>query len=233
MLINNKKRIVMLHKQPSNKNNQWKYALLLPILTVFIFAFNTKTIAQKKDSEWDVKISTIDFSILIDKNSTDATLKSETETFKKEFDVELNFKRVKRNSKNEITAIKIEVKSPNSSAKYSTSGSKAIKPILISFDTESNSVSIGNIEKNQNTYKYKMQKGENVYIITPSNTKDKNYHKHGNPLYIIDGKEYSKEKMEELDPNNIEKVEVLKGEKAIEKYGEKGKNGIILITTKK
>jgi len=54
-----------------------------------------------------------------------------------------------------------------------------------------------------------------------------------NPLIFIDGKEVEKSKMNELDPNKIESVSVLKGESAIEKYGKKAKDGVILITTKK
>jgi len=52
------------------------------------------------------------------------------------------------------------------------------------------------------------------------------------PLYIIDGLEVSKEQLNKLDPSSIESMDVLKGEIAVEKYGEKGKNGVILITKK-
>ncbi len=52
-----------------------------------------------------------------------------------------------------------------------------------------------------------------------------------NILYIIDGKEgYN---LESLDPNLIESMTVLKDKSAIETYGEKGKNGVIVIVTKK
>lgn len=53
------------------------------------------------------------------------------------------------------------------------------------------------------------------------------------PLIIIDGKEASKTDLDLLDPNVIASVSVLKSEKAIEKYGEKGKNGVIEVVTKK
>lgn len=53
------------------------------------------------------------------------------------------------------------------------------------------------------------------------------------PLYYIDGEETSKKELEQLLPDNIEKVNVLKGEKALKKYGGKGVNGVIEITTKK
>ena len=39
--------------------------------------------------------------------------------------------------------------------------------------------------------------------------------------------------MKKLAPSDIESINVIKGEKALEEYGEKGKNGVIQITTKK
>ena len=39
--------------------------------------------------------------------------------------------------------------------------------------------------------------------------------------------------MEAVTPDSIEKVEVLKGDKATKEYGDKGKDGVIIITTKK
>lgn len=54
------------------------------------------------------------------------------------------------------------------------------------------------------------------------------------PLIIIDGKEAEDEiSMNDIDPDRIKLVEILKGKKAVNTYGEKGKNGVILITTKK
>jgi Ca-activated chloride channel family protein len=39
--------------------------------------------------------------------------------------------------------------------------------------------------------------------------------------------------LKNMNPNNIQSINVLKGEKATAKYAEKGANGIIEITTKK
>lgn len=54
------------------------------------------------------------------------------------------------------------------------------------------------------------------------------------PLFVIDGQVVldGKEKLETLEPQDIESVEVLKGEKAREIYGERGKNGVVRIFTK-
>ena len=57
-----------------------------------------------------------------------------------------------------------------------------------------------------------------------------------NPLIVIDGEEQTGLQSAELDkrisPDDIESMIVLKGESAIKKYGEKGKNGVIEITSK-
>jgi TonB-dependent SusC/RagA subfamily outer membrane receptor len=53
------------------------------------------------------------------------------------------------------------------------------------------------------------------------------------PLIIVDGKEVSNKKVEDINPDDVESMNVLKGESATELYGDKGKNGVIVITTKK
>ncbi|TAF09773.1 MAG: hypothetical protein EAZ75_07570 [Flavobacteriia bacterium] len=52
-----------------------------------------------------------------------------------------------------------------------------------------------------------------------------------NPLYIIDGVPVSGDALN-LDPNNIESLNVLKDAAATSIYGSRGANGVILITTK-
>ncbi len=54
-----------------------------------------------------------------------------------------------------------------------------------------------------------------------------------NHLIIKDGKEISQSEMEKISPNTIESVTILKGEAAIEKYGDKAKDGVVLVTMKK
>lgn len=50
------------------------------------------------------------------------------------------------------------------------------------------------------------------------------------PLYILDGKEV--DGLENLKPNEIESISVLKDKASTALYGDKAKNGVILITTK-
>ncbi|MBW6536225.1 MAG: TonB family protein [Mariniphaga sp.] len=50
------------------------------------------------------------------------------------------------------------------------------------------------------------------------------------PLFILDGKEVPN--LDDVSHENIEKIDVLKGESATGLFGEKGKNGVIVITSK-
>jgi len=54
-----------------------------------------------------------------------------------------------------------------------------------------------------------------------------------NPMIVVDGIQSSTAKMEDFNPNQIEAVNVLKGTAATTKYGTKGANGVVEITTKK
>lgn len=53
------------------------------------------------------------------------------------------------------------------------------------------------------------------------------------PLYILDGEIIDDKIIKDIDLNLIEKLEVLKGDTAISLFGSKGKNGVVLMTTKK
>jgi hypothetical protein len=52
------------------------------------------------------------------------------------------------------------------------------------------------------------------------------------PLYLLDGKEVSKEEVDRIDPSTIQLINVLKDESAIKKYGDKAKNGVVEIRLK-
>ncbi len=51
-----------------------------------------------------------------------------------------------------------------------------------------------------------------------------------NPLYVVDSKVL--EKNANINPQNIKKIRIIKGQKAINLYGSRAKDGLILIDTK-
>lgn len=51
-------------------------------------------------------------------------------------------------------------------------------------------------------------------------------------LVIVDGNEIGKGELDQIKPDKVESVSVLKGETATKLYGDKGKNGVVLVTLK-
>ena len=60
------------------------------------------------------------------------------------------------------------------------------------------------------------------------------------PLLVVDGAIFHfndstafNNKLNEIKPDDIQSIDVLKGEKATAQFGEKGQNGVIIVTMKK
>ena len=66
----------------------------------------------------------------------------------------------------------------------------------------------------------------NIVLKSSSGQKEK-------PLIVIDGVITIDMDMNKINPSNIASINILKGEKAKDKYGENGVNGVVEITTKK
>ena len=52
------------------------------------------------------------------------------------------------------------------------------------------------------------------------------------PLYLVDGEIAKKDKISRISISDIEYIEVIKDEEAIQLFGRKGKNGVVVIATK-
>lgn len=53
------------------------------------------------------------------------------------------------------------------------------------------------------------------------------------PLVVIDGKKVNSEAFNELTPDAIHSIDILKDKAAVDYYGEDGKNGVVVIALKK
>lgn len=74
-----------------------------------------------------------------------------------------------------------------------------------------------------------------LFLVNITFSQDKNVKivsKKNNPLIVVNDSILKYEVMAYLNPNDIASVMVWKDEKAIELYGDKGKFGVIAITTK-
>lgn len=74
----------------------------------------------------------------------------------------------------------------------------------------------------------KIKKSEVFRIVCMASLKSDN-----NPLYILDGNFIDNDNFYKIDQNSIEKIEVLKDKAAMELFGSRGKNGAVIITSKK
>jgi TonB-dependent SusC/RagA subfamily outer membrane receptor len=52
------------------------------------------------------------------------------------------------------------------------------------------------------------------------------------PLFVVNGVETDHTKFKEIDPSDIQSIDVLKDESSTKAYGEKGKNGVVIIQLK-
>ncbi|AVR45672.1 hypothetical protein C7S20_10620 [Christiangramia fulva] len=88
-------------------------------------------------------------------------------------------------------------------------------------------VTISDSAENPNGDIYAYEYGKNDQEIILGN------HKGEKPLIIIDGEVKEKDfDLNQMEPEEIAAINVLKGNQATEKYGEKGENGVIEINTK-
>ncbi len=67
--------------------------------------------------------------------------------------------------------------------------------------------------------------GANTKVVVMDGTDDKK------PLIIVNGKVYTKD-LDSISPDDIESIDVVKGDAATEEYGVKAKDGVIKITMK-
>lgn len=201
-----KKRIVMLHQNQSKKMKAFKLLLVLPVLAVFMMAFNTKEIYvpvenQKIQSE-SLEGTSID--LIINKNTSDDELNQMKKDLAKD-DIDFSYTTV-RNDAKEIIDISIQIKAKSEdgdkfSGNYNSNSDEAIKPIRVHIDNESNSISFGNAK-----HKHIKIHEDGDHVNVWSGMDEIGEHqditiikKDGDKKIIVNGKELTEEEMEEMN----------------------------------
>src|SRR5690606_25738205 len=111
------------HTSNSDQKQLWKYGIVIPVLTLFLFAVNTReVVAQEENGE------KLNIDVRIDKDATDSYLKRKSQSLNSSYGIELEFKGVKRNALGEIIAISSSFKKGASAGSWAVSGDKPIKP---------------------------------------------------------------------------------------------------------
>lgn len=278
-----KQRIVMLHKSKSHFTNYLKYGIVIPLLVIFAMNFNTKIIAQTSvkttNSIIDDQQNILKFVVTKDtKDSQLDFIKSKLA----DNGATISFDNLKRNSKDEITNIKIQFKYKNSTGNHATKSSEPIQPIEISMNPSDDALNVGQqISGLSQTFDVDTtDNGQKVIVVTSSTTsstttassdknsdqnakdsifiettvdtitwttgKNKNFRAietdinkiNGNnlinnpekaPLIFLNGNKINPEEMNDIAPNTIKSITILKDEEATKKYGDTNGNGVLLI----
>jgi len=230
-----KKRIVMLNKNQSNKRNSWKYLFVLPLLGAFLFVFQVKVVAQEKavpkqETKTDLKIEKNLSTLSKGKDIYINGVKSSQEELDKLNPNEI--KSIAVNSNTEKPTIEIDTKNALKPVKITDKdiyidGAKASNAAFSELDP--NAIDKVDVNTFENTVKITTKK----INVSADNFETKTISKE-KPLIVLNGKktETTFEDLNKLDPNLIQSMNVLKGKKAIEKYGKEGENGVIEIETK-
>lgn len=217
----------MLNKNQSNKRNYWKYAMVLPLLGAFMLIFQLKVVAQeRKTTEQEITNEETPFFIVIDKSTSEKDFKEYSTIVKSNYDGNLKFSKIKRNSNGEIIAIKVGfTQKDGRSGATEISGTKPIKTfyfIIKGDEMGFDEMGFERLKKSKNNGNVTVSKypiASNI-SVTPDDVKSI---KITNKDIFINDKKADKVQMEELNPAEIESIDV---------NTNSGKNEI-RITTKK
>lgn len=252
-----KNRITMISKKKSTRSAALKALFVLPLTAFAIVAFASEEVTSKMEVISSTKIT--DFiqndtikkavkTVIVTNKSDERSAKEVKQSFTVSFDT-------KDTTHKEITITGYSEKQGHSIKTFITENQdnehrpliiingkeadeeimNALKPESIKylsvFKGESAVQTYGEKAKNgviEITLKKGVSDGKNessVIIRGATNSKVQ-------PLYVIDGVVQENYNQESLDPTTIESINILKGDTAVKKFGEKAINGVIEITLK-
>ncbi|GGF75676.1 M56 family metallopeptidase [Wenyingzhuangia marina] len=238
-----KKRIAMLQKSKSKKINLLKYALVVPVLTLFLMSFNTKDVYVEKVIKREgnfLKNSIEKFEnvekAMITQDSTRLRVRALDFKGTPLFFVdgkEIPQKEFEKINPSDIYSISV-LKDKHATDKYGKKGKDGVVEITMKKNNDSTtqvSKSYPDIKVVSNEDGAKTESFGIRQHTIEVDAKDLNSTKY--PLYIIDGKEVSDDEFKKINPDDIQSINVLKDKHATDKYGEKAKDGVVEITMKK
>ncbi|MDB4927092.1 M56 family metallopeptidase [Mucilaginibacter sp.] len=276
-----KKRITMMNAKKSSAINLTRYAFLVPVVLICLFAFSlskAELVKGGKVAYKTISASVNNFKVTLTNNITisgkkvthkvivsDTNKKAqritiiETSEGKVDTAKKLTFKIVKTNdsviwyvngkksSKEEFAKIKpndiesfsvLKDHTPDGIISVRTRAENNISAVVINAKTNANNNST---TKKEYTLTYKTSDGnvaKDVFVggnidEGESKSHDAKIDNFSDKLFIIDGKEASEKDMRKLPASEIWSIDVNTKKEMVEKYGDKAKNGVLFITTKK
>ena len=257
-----KKRIIMLQKSKSTKSSYFKLAIILPFLGLFLMSFNVEEVYVVKAEATTNEVKTEVFTITSKSSDNDIKvikyrLEAQTDGLKIRFsDIKHNSSGQITN-----LSIETKSKDKTDFHKHITYKHKEGKPIgnislsvkngelIFGYDdfgmnmkvTKEGQTTVLTESTSKSKKEEKKKEAWNIsyetYTIDEDGTKSesKSYTPPKElPLYVVNGKIINKneEAFDNINPNQIQSVNVLKDKKATDKYGKDGENGVVEIITK-
>ena len=228
-----KKRILMLNKNKQSKFTFLKMSFVFPLILAFLLSFNVKTEARVIPSENKISISNSSKQDqkLVEAHFSEITSKTDLETYKNSFaekNVQLKWRDIKY-SGNKLKNIHVTYTLESGDTREfqsKTDEDGTLIPFKIRAQFRENGkiafISIAN-KKSEESVERKLVEKEvtRTHKELPEDI-----------IFKLDGKVVDKKVVEALAPESIAKMQVLKGDKAVEELGREAKDGVILITTK-
>lgn len=226
---NLKKRIHMMNRKQSSKMELGKYALLLPAIVAASLVFGVSNAytdpkaSYPQENELIISSDTLkqDQNVVVigygqQKNVNLSTLADTLKQDKKGVPLYVidGKKRPSLDGINpeQIYAVDV-IKGENALAAYGEDGKNGVIEVTMKKLTGGDSQTVATREEKQ------------VNTLDVKDLSD-------NVLIIVDGKKTPKSSLNQLSPDDIESISVLKGESAIDQFGDLGKDRVIEIITK-
>jgi len=222
-----KKRIVMLHQSKSNKWNALKILIIMPVLALFLWSFNSRTIYVSPDDN-QVSVasqSTTDqtIEIRIDKDtSTEELEELKKDLAKKGIDFSYT---VVHNEQNEIIDLDISFSGGENdnktfvgSSSFNNDG-EPIDPVTIVFDKDNNLFLMNNEGEDVKIIEREEHISTWVHADDDAHQTIEIYKDNGKETIKVNGKEVSREEFEEMEEGaeghqkKIKIKKVIKGDK--------------------
>jgi beta-lactamase regulating signal transducer with metallopeptidase domain len=246
------KRITMMKKNKTNRRMKWNYAMAAPALFLAMIALSVPKLNAKAVEKKNEKVAVVPVPVEAEE---DGIFRFEADSFivsspnnNSEITIRMipNARATSFHNSYEFDGVTLVIKAPL----IIVDGKKMPKDFDINsmndiaavsmLDNEIAAAIYGEEEKNGvvliETKKHKGKASVNP-VLTDSlkghrewiNTVRPN---NSSALIIVDGETVTEEEFHQMKPEEIEAISIWKDKAALESYGEKGKNGVIVITKK-
>ena len=250
-----KKRITMMMKKKSNPWARAKYLYVLPLATVAIAAFARPEVSNEANEISSVKVNDLASIVKAEEaksvgiSSGQMVLNTDSVSTVKEkviFQVVEKAPEFPGGMEECMKFLGNSIKYPIVAQENGIQGTVIVSFVVTDEGDIQNPVIVKGVDplldaealrviKMMPKWKPGMQRGKAVNVKYTLPVSFRLSSSENNPLIVVDGevKGNDPELMKNYTPENVKSVSVVKGDEAIRIYGEKGKGGVILITTKK